>query len=126
MCYVDLDCSDAAECESLYKQDVARCVCMQMHKTGDDKTVPGLLISFKEFTCRDPLVDVASFEENGGNIIIGTPGRLTDVMKRSKLFDAKCLEVLVLDEADRLLSMGFKKQLDYIMGRLPKQRRTGG
>ena len=35
------------------------------------------------------------------------------------------LQVLVLDEADRLLDMGFKQQLDYIMGRLPKQRRTG-
>ena len=34
-------------------------------------------------------------------------------------------QVLVLDEADRLLDMGFKQQLDYIMGRLPKQRRTG-
>ena len=34
--------------------------------------------------------------------------------------------MLVLDEADRLLEMGFRTQLDSIMGRLPKQRRTGG
>lgn len=34
-------------------------------------------------------------------------------------------QVLVLDEADRLLDMGFKQQLDAIMARLPKQRRTG-
>jgi len=34
-------------------------------------------------------------------------------------------KVLVLDEADRLLEMGFKQQLDTIMARLPKQRRTG-
>jgi hypothetical protein len=33
--------------------------------------------------------------------------------------------VLVLDEADRLLDMGFKQQLDAIMARLPRQRRTG-
>lgn len=35
------------------------------------------------------------------------------------------VEVLVLDEADRLLDMGFKAQLDAIMQRLPRQRRTG-
>lgn len=35
------------------------------------------------------------------------------------------VEVLVLDEADRLLDMGFKAQLDAIMRRLPRQRRTG-
>ena len=66
-----------------------------------------------------------AFEERGGNLIVGTPGRIMDVMKRSALLETKTLEVLVLDEADRLLDMGFKKQLDFIMGRLPKQRRTG-
>ena len=35
------------------------------------------------------------------------------------------MQVLVLDEADRLLDMGFRGQLDAVMGRLPKQRRTG-
>lgn len=35
------------------------------------------------------------------------------------------MQVLVLDEADRLLDMGFRTQLDAIMSRLPKQRRTG-
>ena len=71
------------------------------------------------------LLDVKLFEERGGNVLIGTPGRLSDVMRRSKLVDSKSLEVLVLDEADRLLDMGFKAQLDHIMSRLPKQRRTG-
>lgn len=36
-----------------------------------------------------------------------------------------CLLLQVLDEADRLLDMGFRQQLDAIMARLPKQRRTG-
>ena len=35
------------------------------------------------------------------------------------------LQVLVLDEADRLLDMGFQRQLDDVMARLPRQRRTG-
>lgn len=61
----------------------------------------------------------------GANILIGTPGRLDDVIKRSKALSYKAFEVLVLDEADRLLEMGFQRQLDAIMTTLPKQRRTG-
>ena len=58
-------------------------------------------------------------------MLIGTPGRLLDVMQRSSLMSLKRFEVLVLDEADRLLDMGFRVQLDSIMKMLPKQRRTG-
>ncbi len=58
-------------------------------------------------------------------MVIGTPGRIDDIMKRCASMDCRRLEVLVLDEADRLLDMGFKMQLDAIMSRLPKQRRTG-
>lgn len=57
--------------------------------------------------------------------MVGTPGRLSDIIKRTSSMDLKRLEVLVLDEADRLLEMGFKAELDAIMARLPKQRRTG-
>lgn len=65
------------------------------------------------------------------NIIIGTPGRL------EALFDkginglaelARCvksLEMLVLDEADQLLDMGFEASINTILSYLPKQRRTG-
>lgn len=74
----------------------------------------------------DPAQDVLQFKMQGANIIVGTPGRIDDVMKRCEgLMDFKALEVLVLDEADRLLEMGFQAQLDAIMARLPKQRRTG-
>ncbi|WIA21353.1 hypothetical protein OEZ85_000576 [Tetradesmus obliquus] len=74
----------------------------------------------------DPAEDVAAFKAAGGNILVGTPGRLHDVMKRlGTALDTRKLEVLVLDEADRLLDMGFRVQLDAIMARLPKQRRTG-
>lgn len=58
-------------------------------------------------------------------MLVGTPGRLADLMKRCGSVQLKRLEVLVLDEADRLLNMGFQQQLNYIMSRLPKQRRTG-
>ena len=58
-------------------------------------------------------------------MIVGTPGRITDVMRRSATLDTRQLEVLILDEADRLLDLGFKEQLDFLFSRLPRQRRTG-
>ncbi len=54
-----------------------------------------------------------------------TPGRLEDTLNRIKEFNTRHLEVLVLDEADRLLDMGFEKSINKILSRLPKQRRTG-
>ena len=83
------------------------------------------VLSKKSCCNRAPAADVAAFHEHGGNILIGTPGRLSDIIKRTTTMDLKHLEVLVLDEADRLLEMGFKAELDAIMTRLPKQRRTG-
>ena len=69
--------------------------------------------------------DVRAFASAGAAALIGTPGRLDDVMLRSAAFEAKRCELLVLDEADRLLSMGFARAINAIIGRLPKQRRTG-
>ncbi|XP_078410728.1 ATP-dependent RNA helicase DDX55 [Cetorhinus maximus] len=78
----------------------------------------------------NPIEDVEKFKKQGGNIIVGTPGRLEDMFRRqSDGLDlpsyVKTLEVLVLDEADRLLEMGFEASLNTILGFLPKQRRTG-
>lgn len=65
------------------------------------------------------------FQEEGGHIIIGTPGRLEDIINKADyMFNTKNLEVLILDEADRLLEMGFRPQINTILNRLPKQRRT--
>ena len=75
--------------------------------------------------CSDPSADVAALRSQGGHLLIGTPGRLDDVLQRCSFLDLKTVEVLVLDEADRLLDMGFKAQVDSLMGRLPRQRRTG-
>jgi ATP-dependent RNA helicase DDX55/SPB4 len=78
----------------------------------------------------NPATDVGRFLADGAHIIIGTPGRLLDMFGRKQPgFDltasVKALEVLILDEADRLLDMGFKSSLDTIFSYLPKQRRTG-
>lgn len=70
--------------------------------------------------------DVERIQRQGVDIIIGTPGRLEDVLaKMSTTLCLRELDMLVLDEADRLLDMGFEGALNRIIGYLPKQRRTG-
>ncbi|KAL4204935.1 hypothetical protein AMTRI_Chr01g134690 [Amborella trichopoda] len=64
-------------------------------------------------------LDVENIEEEGANLLIGTPGTLFDIMERLDVLDFRNLE------ADRLLDMGFQKQITSIMPRLPKLRRTG-
>lgn len=62
--------------------------------------------------------------KTGGHVVVATPGRLLDVLQRNVLHVHE-LEVLVLDEADRLLDMGFQTAISAILKFLPKQRRTG-
>lgn len=69
--------------------------------------------------------DLAACEQ-GCNIITATPGRLADIMARADgVPSIRSLEILVLDEADTLLDLGFAETLTDILGKLPKQRRTG-
>ena len=58
------------------------------------------------------------------NILIATPGRLLQHLEQTPDFDASQLMMLVLDEADRILDMGFKQQLDGILNYLPSNRQT--
>lgn len=58
------------------------------------------------------------------NILIGTPGRLLQHIDESATMQIDNLQMLVLDEADRILDMGFKKTLDAILGQLPNDRQT--
>jgi superfamily II DNA/RNA helicase len=57
------------------------------------------------------------------DVIVATPGRLIDCIQR-KLVDLSGIEILVLDEADRLLDLGFMPQLRQINSRLPKDRQS--
>lgn len=59
----------------------------------------------------------------GVHIVVATPGRLIDLGGRQKL-DFSQLEVLVLDEADRMLQMGFLTDIEKIISHLPKKRQT--
>ena len=59
----------------------------------------------------------------GAHIIVATPGRLLDIIKREEA-DISHIGTLVLDEADEMLDMGFKDELDAILESAPKERRT--
>uniref|UniRef100_A0A3B3QQZ7 ATP-dependent RNA helicase n=1 Tax=Paramormyrops kingsleyae TaxID=1676925 RepID=A0A3B3QQZ7_9TELE len=100
------------------------------------EVVGGFLRRFPQFSQilliggSNPAEDVEKLKTHGANIVIGTPGRIEDMFRRKAdgldmVNSVKSLEVLVLDEADRLLDMGFEASLNTILGFLPKQRRTG-
>lgn len=70
--------------------------------------------------------DIQKITGDGCNIVIATPGRLLDILERRlDVIDLKSLEMLILDEADRLLNLGFERTINSILEKLPKQRRTG-
>jgi ATP-dependent RNA helicase RhlE len=57
------------------------------------------------------------------HIIVATPGRLEDLLQR-RAFSLKAIEILVLDEADRMLDMGFRPAVDRIVAQCPDDRQT--
>lgn len=65
-------------------------------------------------------------QANPCQILVATPGRLRDHMENTPGFTSRLsgVKVLVLDEADRLLDMGFRKDIEKIVAELPKQRQT--
>jgi ATP-dependent RNA helicase DeaD len=61
--------------------------------------------------------------ERGAHIVVGTPGRLRDHIDRASL-DMTGLRAVVLDEADEMLDLGFREDLEFILGAAPAERRT--
>ncbi len=61
--------------------------------------------------------------EHGAHIIVGTPGRIEDHLNKGRL-DFSELTTLVLDEADRMLEMGFQTAMDAVIDAIPAQRQT--
>jgi ATP-dependent RNA helicase RhlE len=90
--------------------------------------------SFRKYAKHAPIAVVAVFGgvplepqekklRGGVDVVVATPGRLIDHLERQNVvFDD--LEVLVLDEADRMLDMGFAPQINRIVSELPKYRQT--
>ncbi|XP_014208548.1 probable ATP-dependent RNA helicase DDX10 [Copidosoma floridanum] len=58
------------------------------------------------------------------NIVVATPGRLLFHMETNYNFETLTMQIVVLDEADRILDMGFKEAMDNIIGYLPPERQT--
>jgi len=61
--------------------------------------------------------------KRGVDVVVGTPGRVKDLITRECL-DLSGITEVVLDEADRMLDMGFADELNFIMDRVPKERHT--
>jgi ATP-dependent RNA helicase DDX55/SPB4 len=89
---------------------------------GTLKAVPQLLLGGSV----TPAQDLSAFLKKSPNILIGTPGRLLELLRSPHVHcPQSSFDALVMDEADRLLDLGFKEDLQKIISRLPKQRRTG-
>ncbi|KIN62466.1 Dead-box protein, ATP-independent RNA helicase [Sulfitobacter noctilucicola] len=61
--------------------------------------------------------------DRGAHIVVATPGRLCDHIKRSNI-DLSELRAVILDEADEMLDMGFREELEFILDEAPEDRRT--
>ncbi len=61
--------------------------------------------------------------EKGAHIAVGTPGRVMDLLERQAL-ETRQLATVVLDEADRMLDMGFREDMEHILGATPRTRQT--
>ncbi len=89
-------------------------------------------MSFTKFHDRPNIVAVyggASIDnqiraiKKGAQIIVATPGRLVDLIKR-KAIKLDTIQIAVLDEADEMLNMGFKEDIDFILEQTPKSKTT--
>lgn len=92
---------------------------------GESFATYGKYLPFRQVTIfggvgQNPQVDAL---KRGADILVATPGRLLDLMQQGYIrFDR--LEILVLDEADRMLDMGFIHDVKRVIAALPKQRQT--
>jgi len=70
-----------------------------------------------------PIGTQIEFLRKSPNIIIGTPGRIIDLMQRKELI-IKNTKILILDEADMMLDLGFMDDIEYIISTMPKRKQV--
>jgi len=99
-------------------RELAMQVCSEIHKITECKGVRAT-----------PVYGGASYDrqiralQGGAQIVVGTPGRVVDMMERG-LVRVEKLKTLVFDEADEMLDMGFRDEIDQIMEAVPAERQT--
>lgn len=94
----------------------------EVFPSNTPKILPQLLLGGSNAAAQD----LSRFLKTSPNVLIGTPGRLLEILSSPYVHvPQSSFELLVLDEADRLLDLGFKDDLTKILALLPKQRRTG-
>lgn len=114
-----------AALEILTKQPGARCVIVAPTRELAAQTA-GVMEKLCASRLRVSLwTGGASQSEEGisEEVVVGTPGRLREVVQKGRL-DTKNVALLVLDEADRLLDLGFADDVNFVLRNMPKQRRT--
>jgi len=100
-------------------RELAVQVCEEVHRLGAKLT--GLMAT--------PVYGGAPMDRQlralrgGAQLVVGTPGRLLDHLRRGS-FDASRIKLAILDEADRMLDMGFKDEMDELLAALPAERQT--
>lgn len=100
-------------------RELAVQVCEEVHRLG--AKLPGLHAT--------PVYGGAPMDRQlralrmGTQLVVGTPGRLLDHLRRGS-FDPSHISMAILDEADRMLDMGFKEEMDELLAALPANRQT--
>ncbi|MDR0299627.1 MAG: DEAD/DEAH box helicase [Streptococcaceae bacterium] len=90
----------------------------ELFKFGKDKKLK-VRIVFGGSSIERQIRDLKS----GAEIVVGTPGRMVDLIKR-KALDLSKITTLILDEADEMLNMGFLDDIEFIIAKTPEERQT--
>lgn len=123
ICLLEFHAPSSAACKATGAHgDSARTGETDVFPVSTPTVVPQLLLGGST----TPAQDLSKFLKISPNMLVSTPGRLLEILSSPYVHcPQSSFEVLVLDEADRLLDLGFKDDLTKILNLLPKQRRTG-
>jgi ATP-dependent RNA helicase DeaD len=87
--------------------------------TGEGKTVPRITAVYGGASIRNQIIEL----KRGAEIVVGTPGRVMDLMER-KVLDLSTIDWFILDEADEMLDMGFLEDVEMILSAVKSDRRV--